>query len=125
MRTRTCSPALAQYVAVSDDLNGLLTGLTDPKTTVDPATLSAAVTTFADLATDIGNSLDRPASQFRRSRAGRRRRLDSGGELSGIRRAHDNQRRASKLHADAARNRDRWRSRLAGRFGEGARREVG
>ena len=47
--------ALAQYVAVSDDLNGLLTGLTDPKSTVDPATLSAAVTTFADLATDIAS----------------------------------------------------------------------
>ncbi|MEI2384418.1 hypothetical protein [Breoghania sp. JC706] len=47
--------ALAQYVAVSDDLNGLLTGLTDPKSTVDSATLSAAVTTFADLATDIAS----------------------------------------------------------------------
>ncbi|MFA6125610.1 hypothetical protein [Sphingomonas sp.] len=42
--------ALAQYVAVADDLNDLLAALVDPARTVPPDELGAAVTTFADLA---------------------------------------------------------------------------
>jgi LysM repeat protein len=45
--------ALAQYIAVADELNGLLTGLTDPKRGVTPSVLASAVTTFADLANQI------------------------------------------------------------------------
>ena len=41
---------LAQYLAVRDDLNGLLAGLTDASRGADPATVAAAVTTFAELA---------------------------------------------------------------------------
>lgn len=47
--------SLAQYIAVADDLNGLLAGLTDASRGVDTATLTAAVTTFASLANDIGD----------------------------------------------------------------------
>jgi hypothetical protein len=43
--------ALAQYVAVADDLNDLLAGLVDPARAVPADELEAAVTTFADLAT--------------------------------------------------------------------------
>lgn len=47
--------ALAQYIAVADDLNGLLAGLTDASRGISESTLEAAVTTFADLATDIAD----------------------------------------------------------------------
>jgi hypothetical protein len=45
--------ALAQYVAVADDLNGLLAGLTDVTRQVAPTVLTAAVTTAADLAKTV------------------------------------------------------------------------
>jgi hypothetical protein len=47
--------ALAQYVAVADDLNGLLSGLTDAKKGVTQPVLESAVTTFADLANQIAD----------------------------------------------------------------------
>ncbi|HYD36569.1 MAG TPA: hypothetical protein VEA60_03085, partial [Allosphingosinicella sp.] len=43
--------ALAQYVAVADDLSDLLAGLVDPARAVPADQLDAAVATFADLAT--------------------------------------------------------------------------
>jgi LysM repeat protein len=47
--------ALAQYIAVADDLNGLLAGLTDARKEVTQPVLESAVTTFADLANQIAN----------------------------------------------------------------------
>jgi hypothetical protein len=55
--------SLAQYVAVSDELNGLLAGLTDSLRDIEPSRLAAAVTTFADLASLVaGNWTERHPS---------------------------------------------------------------